>query len=175
MMHRAGAGPGTGRLGEDLQVVLILGAAAATAATAKWLGFHAGWLGPQASAGAARARRHAAPEECRTPMCRGRWDEGDRGRGELGKLPVTPDADWIKGKSVLPEGESSCMESGEGLLAQNDGSKTPSPGGGRSGAVRPLVLPPSTGPLLGRRRRRRAVRRRVQRGRSGAVRPKRRF
>ena len=132
MTRRAGPGLGKGMLGEDLQVVLILGTAAAAAATAKGRGFHAGWLGPQASAGATRARWHAAPEECQTPVHRGRSDGRDRGCGKLGKVPVMPGADWWtedEGRPLLTAMTGSRVESKEEVLAQNDGSKTPSPGG----------------------------------------------
>ena len=130
MTQRAGTGLGTGRLGEDLQVVLILGTAAATAATAQGLGFRAGWLGPHASAGAARARKHAVTEVSRAPVRRGSSDEEDRGCGRLGGVPVMPGADWMEGQSVLLERTSSWMEDKGKVSAQNDGSKTPSPGGG---------------------------------------------
>ena len=110
MTRREGPGLGKGMLGEDLQVVLILGTAAATAATAQGLGFRAGWLGPHASAGAARARKHAAPEMSRAPVRRGSGDEEDRGGERLGEVPVMPGAEWIEGQSVLLERTSSWME-----------------------------------------------------------------
>ena len=150
MARRAGPGLGKGMLGEDLQVVLILGTAAATADTAQGLGFRAGWLGPHASAGAARARKHAASETSRAPVRRGNGEEEDRGCGRLGGVPVMPGAEWMEGQSVLLERTSSWMEDKGNVLAQNDGSKTPSPGG-RSGAVRPRVLPPSSQPPVERR------------------------
>ena len=41
-----------------------------------------------------------------------------------------PGEDWIEGQSVLLERTSSWMEDKGKVVAQNDGSKTPSPGGG---------------------------------------------
>ena len=134
MRQRAGPGLGNGELGEDLQVMLILGTAAAAAATAEGLGFHAGWSGIGPQTAATRARKRAAPEECWTLVRSGHRGEGGRGRGKLGEAEA-------EGR-LLPTVKtgSRVMSKGE-VLAQNDGSKTPSPGG-RSGAVRPLVLPP---------------------------------
>ena len=133
MTLHEGHGPGGAALREDLQVVLILGTAEAAAATARGLGYHAGWVVPQATTGAACARRHTAPEECRTPVRRGNRDEENRVCGKLGEVPVMPGADWrmeIEGRSVLPVRMSSWTESIEDVVAQHDGSKTPSPGGG---------------------------------------------
>ena len=138
MRQRAGPGLGNGELGEDLQVMLILGTAAAAAATAEGLGFHAGWSGIGPQTAATRARKRAAPEECWTLVRSGHRDEGDRGRGKLGEAEA-------EGR-LLPTVKtgSRVMSKGE-VLAQNDGSKTPSPGGrgGRSGAVSPRVCLPT--------------------------------
>ena len=100
MRQRAGPGLGNGELGEDLQVMLIFGTAAAAAATAEGLGFHAGWSGIGPQTAATRARKRATPEECWTLVRSGHRGEGDRGRGELGEAEAegAPTADCDGGQ-----------------------------------------------------------------------------
>ena len=114
MAQHTGPGLGEARQQAGMPVVLIIGTAAEAEATARGLGFHAGWFVPSSPAG---------------PTLAGRREFVGR------PLPTVRAGNGVEGK--------------EDVLAQNDGSKTPSPGG-RSGAVSPLVLPSSSRPLLKR-------------------------
>ena len=120
MAQHAGPGLGVARQWAGMPVVLIIGAADEAGATAKGLGFHNGWLVPQATAGVTLAKGHAAAGGCLSLLRSGRSEGETRGFVDFG----------IDGRLLHEERTGSMTgKARRSLLAQNDGSKTPSPGG----------------------------------------------